>query len=146
LFLSYELRTLYSYAEPLGASFVGTVVSVIGSIGFTGIGLGLGFSFNFYLINHEKITIDNFDQAQKYNWSISGDFFHLYIITAIVLILLYFKVLALGILTLNLNQIQGQPWLGLLVGILCGVSEPLIAEKLKQVFRPASSKVSVGTH
>ena len=146
VWLSYKLSSLYVFAGPLGPAFISTVVSVVGSLGFTGVGLVLGFGFNYYLISNNNVTMDNFDQVQKYDGSVSGDFFRLYIITAIVLISLYFQILAIGILSLNLNQIDGKPWLGLLVGILCGVSEPLIAAKLKQVFRPSAPKASGMLH
>jgi hypothetical protein len=134
--LTYNIGHLYSIGGPLGSPFVGTVVNITGAVGFTAVGLVIGVGLSVFAANN-KLTIDSFDKIQRYDLPVISYFLYLYVLTAAVLILLYFQLLIIGIKTTTLDQVYSQPSLGLIIGLLCGFSESLIVQRLAQVIMPS---------
>ena len=131
-----KLNLLYSVAAPLEQSFVGAVVNIIGGFGFALLGLLAGATLSIFVSNR-RMTIDNFDKIQRYGLSIKTYFVYLYIVTAVVLLLLWFKIVVHGIGSVTLNQVAEKPYFGLLIGLLCGISDPIIADWVIQVVKPS---------
>lgn len=145
IILTSFITKLYAFAGALGPSLIGQVVNIVGVVGFTLIGLVFGVGLSVYVTNN-KLTLENFDKIQRYELPVTTYFIYLYILTAVVLVLLYFNVLVLGVGSTTLNQVSSQPPLGLLVGLLCGGSELLIAERIIQVIRPSTPRISESPH
>jgi hypothetical protein len=49
---------------------------------------------------------------------------------------LWFKVIMLGLGGVLLNDVKDTPEIGLLIGLVCGISEALVVELLLSRFRP----------
>ena len=141
LLLTIKEQSIYITMSPIDKNSVGNVVNIIGAAGFTLIGLIIGVALSIYSTN-SHLTIDNFDNIQRYGLPITTYFGFLYALCAVVLLLLIFNVVVLGVGSVTLNPVLSEPYLGLLIGLLCGISKSLVVPMVVQIVRPSLARSS----
>lgn len=99
----------------------------------------IGFATN-RLVSYDGIgCMDQYDFApwQRFTWVV--------LIAYVLFIALWFDAFVLGVGNVELNRVTTEARFGLLIGLVCGISESLIAELLTVRFRPVSGQSGTGT-
>lgn len=101
------------------------------------VGIALGLILSGFLRNR-VISYDNFDQIYIYRMHPRRYLVLIGSLAIVMLILLAFDVFVLGVGSLQLNGIIDNASIGLVIGLLCAISEPLIAQMVIQQMKPTS--------
>lgn len=98
-------------------------------------GVVLGVVFTAFVLNR-TFTFEKIRIFDPYYFAPGLRFFYISIISYILLAALWFKVVMLGLGGVLLNDVKDVPEIGLLIGLVCGISEALVVELLVSRFRP----------
>jgi hypothetical protein len=98
-------------------------------------GVVLGVVFTAFVLNR-TLTYEKIQTFDPYYFSPGLRFFYISIISYILLAALWFNVIMLGLGGVLLNDVRDKPEIGLLIGLVCGISEALVVELLVSRFRP----------
>jgi hypothetical protein len=98
-------------------------------------GVVLGVVFTAFVLNR-TFTFEKIRNFDPYFFPPGLRFFYVSIISYVLLAALWFKVVMLGLGGVLLNDVKEVPAIGLLIGLICGISEALVVELLVSRFRP----------
>ncbi len=107
---------------------MGYALSVIG--GSCGLVL-IGF------LRNREISYDSFDAIYKYGMSPGRYLLLIMVLALVVLVLVAFKVFILGVGNVELSDVTNKPQIGLVIGLLCSISEPLVSGMVINQVKPA---------
>lgn len=99
------------------------------------IGTCLGLILISFLRNRE-ITYENFDEIYLYRLSPLRYFILIEVLALILMILVAFDMIIVGVGAVRLNDIVSNWPLGLILGLLCSISEPLVSGLVINQVRP----------
>ena len=136
------MQSRYAKLYPIfnNDNLVSNSVTLFGAFGFALIGIGVATCVASYMQNRDLNYI-NFDQIRKYYWEPHQYLLYIAMLCILFFVLLLSQILQVGIGNNLLNQVKTHSELGILVGITCGFSEPLIASLLTKGFSPAEHLV-----
>lgn len=98
-------------------------------------GAALGVVFVGFVINR-TITFEKIAQFDPYYFSPPLRFLYVSVVGYVLFAALWFKLVMLGLGGYLLNDVRTEPAAGLLIGLVCGVSEALVVELLLNRLRP----------
>lgn len=113
------------------------------SFSLLGIALGVSISATMRLRQVSAELIGNFD---PYDFSPLSRFFYVTLLATGIFVLLYFDVVKLGVGSTLLNEFMDKPAIGLLIGLIAGVSEPVLANIFEARAKPETSDKPGSTH
>jgi hypothetical protein len=116
-------------------------INLIGSVGFTFVGIALGVCIIEFVVNL-NITYDTFDRIGRYRMPFGWYLFYIAALSTTLLVILYYQLIQVGVGPLLLNDVQTDPKIGFIVGILCGIAEPHVVSLVTLVFKPVQKKES----
>jgi hypothetical protein len=105
------------------------------------IGLSIAVSIS-ATIRLRTITEDLLGRFDPYNFRPFERLAYVTLLALGIMIILYFPVVKLGIGDVLLNNYQQRPSLGILIGLLAGASEPILARFFEQALRPQQAGAS----
>ncbi len=103
-------------------------------LAFVGIALGLlliGF------LRNRLISYDNFDSIFRYRMAPSLYLLFISCLGLTVLAIVGFNIVVLGVGNLNLNDVLENPAIGIMIGLLCSISEPFVSALVVRQLRPS---------
>lgn len=83
-------------------------------------------------IRNRNITYDNFDVIYRYKFSPIRHCLFITFICAALQILLFFDVFQIGVGSLLLNDVKTNPSIGIIIGFVCAVAEPVVSSLIEQ--------------
>ena len=94
---------------------------------------------------NRNITFENFTQIKTYRLGVVKYLTFLSVLAAIIMILLYHKVVQFGLGTIVLNDFIEFPSYGVIIGLVCAVSEPFILGLVTENLTPDSTNKAIKT-
>jgi hypothetical protein len=82
------------------------------------------------MMANRTLTFDRITTFDPYYFPPGLRFLYIAVVSCVLLIALWFKFVMLGIGGYLLNSVETEPRVGLVIGLLCGVSEALVVELL----------------
>lgn len=122
-------------AEVVNAFYLASNLLGAALLVFAGIALGLiliGF------LRNRLISYDNFDSIFRYRMPPSLYLLFISCLGLAILAIVGFNIVVLGIGNLSLNDVTANPVIGLMIGLLCSISEPLVSALVVQQLRPST--------
>jgi len=98
-------------------------------------GAALGILFVVFAANRVQ-SYDDVGRTNRYGFSPWQQFIWVAIISYVLLAALWFKLFVLGVGNVLLNDVTEHAHYGFLIGLVCGISEALVAEQLLSLLRP----------
>jgi hypothetical protein len=98
-------------------------------------GVVLGVVFIAFVVNR-TLTFDKIRTFDPYYFSPGLRFLYVSIISYVLFAALWFNLIMLGIGGFLLNNVKDRPGAGLLIGLVCGISEAVVVELLVSRFKP----------
>jgi hypothetical protein len=131
---SEHLEAIKWLPQPLLESIKGLYnPSLAFAFSLLGIALGVSISSTMRLRQVSAELIGNFD---PYDFSPLSRFFYVTLLAAGIFVLLHFDVVKLGVGSTLLNEFMEKPAIGLLIGLIAGVSEPVLANIFEARAKP----------
>lgn len=114
-------------------------VNALGSAGFTFVGIALGVSLAEFLANL-NLSYENFDRISRYQMPFGWYVVYVITLAAVLLVVLYLDIIRVGVRDILLNDLASNPKLGVIAGLLCGLSEPHVASLLTGALKGKEQK------
>jgi hypothetical protein len=89
------------------------------------------------MVANRTLTFDKITTFDPYYFPPWLRFLYIAVVSCVLLVALWFKFVMLGIGGYLLNDVKADPSAGLVIGLLCGVSEALVVELLLSRLKPA---------
>ena len=96
------------------------------------------------MVANRTLTFDKITTFDPYYFPTWLRFLYIAIVSGVLLIALWFKFVMLGIGGYLLNDVKTDPSAGLVIGLLCGVSEALVVELLLSRLKPVERSAAPG--
>jgi hypothetical protein len=97
----------------------------------------IGIANLFYaVVRNQNISYENLRLMDKYCFHPLERFGYIFIVTMVMGILLYFNVVTLGLAGIILNEFKTNPEYALITALVCGLSEPIVINIVRDVSRP----------
>jgi hypothetical protein len=106
-------------------------------------GVALGVVFTAFSLNR-VMTFERINQLDPYYFSPWMRLFYTSVVAYVLLAALWFKVIMLGAGGFLLNDIRTDPAAGVVIGLVCGVSEAIVVQMLLSRLEPSDKKA--GSH
>lgn len=88
---------------------------------------------------NRNITFENFTQIKIYRLGVVKYLIFLSVLAAIIMILLYHRLVQFGLGTILLNDFNEIPSYGVIIGLVCAISEPFILGLVTENLSPDST-------
>jgi hypothetical protein len=96
------------------------------------------------MVANRTLTFDRITTFDPYYFPPGLRFLYIAVVSCVLLIALWFKFVMLGIGGYLLNSVETEPRAGLVIGLLCGVSEALVVELLLSRLKPVERGTAPG--
>jgi len=116
-----------------------TAAMFLAGLGMALIGVILGSLLMVFALNR-NLTFENFSSVRLYQLGPFKYLLFVSLLTVVVAILLAFEVVQIGLGGSLLNDFTKMPSLGVLIGLMCSVSEPIIMTLVSDNLRPGSDE------
>ncbi len=135
------LLTLYPASDAGAYKILGALGNPLTAFSYSLIGIALGVSIT-ATMRLRQVRVELIGNFDPYDFAPLSRFSYVTLLAISIFVLLHFNVVQLGIGPELLNNFRTRPALGLLVGLLAGASEPLLASIFEERAKPDASKTT----
>lgn len=102
-------------------------------------GLALGVLFS-GLVQNRVMSLETLEQFDPDGFSTPERLLYVWVVAATLEVLIYFKVIVLGIAGQNFDRFLDEPYLGLLIGVITALSTEVVVNQVRQTSKPGEPR------
>ena len=103
-------------------------------------GLALGVLFS-GLVQNRVMSLETLEQFDPDGFSTPERLLYVWVVATTLEVLIYFKVIVLGIAGQNFDRFLDEPRLGVLIGVITALSTEVVVSQVRQVSKPGEPQV-----